>query len=62
MKTYTINVIRAGNVTVSGSTGADGTYGTLKDAFDALNANGTQAGNVISCRSSAIRPRLRRPR
>ena len=47
MKTYTINVIRAGNVTVGGSTGADGTYGTLKEAFDALNANGTQAGNVI---------------
>ena len=48
MKTYTINVIRAGNVTVSGSTGADGTYGTLKDAFDALNANSTQGGNTIS--------------
>ena len=48
MKTYTINVIRAGNVTVSGSTGADGQYATLKDAFDALNANGTQAGNVIA--------------
>ena len=31
MKTYTINVIRAGNVTVSGSTGADGMYATLKD-------------------------------
>jgi hypothetical protein len=48
MKTYTINVIRAGNVTVSGSTGANGTYGTLKEAFDAINANGTQAGNTIA--------------
>ena len=48
MKTYTINVIRAGNVTVSGSTGADGQYVTLKAAFDALNANGTQGGNTIS--------------
>ena len=48
MKTYTINVIRGGQVVVTGSTGADGSYATLKAAFDALNANGTQAGNVIS--------------
>src|SRR4029077_12503247 len=31
-----------------GSTGADGSYGMLKDAFDALNANGIQAGNNIT--------------
>ena len=31
----------------AGSTGADGSYATLKLAFDALNANGTQAGNAI---------------
>ncbi|HEU0208320.1 MAG TPA: cadherin-like beta sandwich domain-containing protein, partial [Candidatus Udaeobacter sp.] len=47
MKTYTINVIRGGNVVVSGSTGADGQYATLKGAFDAINANGTQGGNTI---------------
>ncbi|NUN70286.1 MAG: hypothetical protein HUU02_11300, partial [Bacteroidetes bacterium] len=35
-------------VDVAGSTGADGTYATLKAAFDALNLNGTQAGNVIT--------------
>ena len=43
--TFTLTV--SGNVVVSGSTGADGQYATVKDAFDALNANGTQAGNVI---------------
>src|ERR1051326_7746452 len=32
----------AQNVSVSGSTGADGSYATLKAAFDALNANTTQ--------------------
>ena len=37
-----------GNVTVSGSTGADGQYVTLQAAFAALNANGTQGGNTIS--------------
>jgi hypothetical protein len=36
------------NVTVSGSTGADGGYATLADAFAALNANPNQTGNVIS--------------
>jgi len=36
------------NVTVSGSTGADGGYATLADAFVALNANPNQTGNVIS--------------
>ncbi len=35
-------------VTVSGSTGADGSYATLKAAFDALNANATQGGNAIT--------------
>ncbi len=36
-----------GSVVVSGSTGADGSYATLKAAFDALNANATQTGNSI---------------
>src|SRR4026209_2032271 len=36
------------NVTISGSTGADGGYATLADAFAALNANPNQTGNVIS--------------
>src|SRR5438045_4083737 len=35
-------------VTVSGSTGADGNYGSLKMAFDTLNANPTQTGNTIA--------------
>ena len=35
------------NVTVSGSTGADGNYATLADAFRALYANATQTGNTI---------------
>lgn len=34
-------------VNVSGSTGADGTYGTLRSAFTAINA-GSQTGNTIS--------------
>jgi hypothetical protein len=34
-------------VSVSGSTGADASYTTLKAAFDALNANTTQTGNTI---------------
>ena len=37
-----------GAVTVAGSTGADGSYATLKDAFDAINLNGAQAGNAIA--------------
>ncbi|MGB3949321.1 MAG: T9SS type A sorting domain-containing protein [Bacteroidia bacterium] len=41
------NVANA-QVAVSGSTGADGAYTTLKAAFDALNANITQTGNTIS--------------
>lgn len=35
-------------VTVAGSTGADGPYTTLKGAFDALNANSNQTGNTIT--------------
>ena len=35
-------------VTVTGSTGADGPYTTLKGAFDALNLNTTQTGNNIA--------------
>ena len=37
-----------GQVTVAGSTGADGSYTTLKGAFDAINANAVQTGNAIS--------------
>src|SRR5688572_14901501 len=41
-------------VTISGSGGsADGSYTTLKLAFDALNAVSTQAGNTISVTISA---------
>src|ERR1700751_1641822 len=39
---------RVGNVIISGSTGADGGYATLTDAFVALNANTNQSGNVVS--------------
>lgn len=35
-------------VTVAGSTGANGSYTTLKAAFDALNANANQTGNTIT--------------
>ena len=35
-------------VTISGSTGANGNYTTLKAAFDAINAHTTQTGNTIS--------------
>src|SRR5436190_6421380 len=38
----------AQNVTVSGSTGANATYATLKAAFDALNTNSNQIGNTIT--------------
>ena len=38
----------AQNVTVTGSTGANATYATLKAAFDALNANTNQTGNTIT--------------
>ena len=38
----------AQNVTVAGSTGADGSYATLKDAFDAINTNTNQTGNTIT--------------
>ena len=37
----------AQNATVSGSTGADGTYATLGDAFTAINANAQTGNNVI---------------
>lgn len=40
-------VLRA-QVTVAGSTGANGVYTNLKSAFDALNANITQTGNTIT--------------
>lgn len=35
-------------ITVAGSTGANGSYTTLADAFAAINANGTQGGNNIA--------------
>jgi hypothetical protein len=38
----------AQNVTVVGSTGADGSYATLNAAFTAINANTTQTGNTIA--------------
>src|SRR5438477_4434890 len=38
----------AQNVTVSGSTGANASYTTLKGAFDALNAHTNQTGNAIT--------------
>lgn len=47
-KTYTINVIRGAQVVVAGSTGADGSYATLKAAFDALNLQPAQGGNTIT--------------
>ncbi len=40
--------VDAQNVTIANSTGANGSYATLKAAFDALNAQGTQAGNNIT--------------
>ncbi len=40
-------------VTVSGSTGADATYTTLKAAFDAINANTNQSGKNIEISISA---------
>src|ERR1044071_380767 len=36
------------NVSVAGSTGANGSYATLRAAFTAINSNGTQAGNNIT--------------
>lgn len=42
-----ISEVFSSNVDVTGSTGADGTYSTLKDAFDAINSNTNQAGNNI---------------
>ena len=45
---FTAATLHAQNVTVTGSTGADGSYVTVKAAFDALNLNGTQGGNTIS--------------
>src|SRR4030095_7677394 len=40
-------------VTVAGSTGANGAYTTLKGAFDAINLNAAQAGNNITIVISA---------
>jgi hypothetical protein len=40
--------LSAQQVTITGSTGADGSYTTLKLAFDAINANATQTGNNIT--------------
>jgi Calx-beta domain/Carboxypeptidase regulatory-like domain len=46
--TLAFGVIAASaQVTVTGSTGANASYTTLKGAFDAINAAGTQAGNNI---------------
>lgn len=35
-------------ITVAGSTGANGPYSTLKAAFDAINTNSNQTGNAIT--------------
>ena len=43
-----ISVNIKAQVTVAGSTGANASYTTLKAAFDALNANTNQTGNVIT--------------
>ncbi len=42
-----LGICASAQVTVTGSTGANNTYPTLKDAFDAINA-GDQTGNNIS--------------
>ncbi len=44
----TVASASAQNVTVAGSTGADGSYATLGAAFTAINANTNQTGNAIS--------------
>ncbi len=44
----TTSPLGATGVAVSGSTGADGNYGTLAGAFAALNANAVQTGNTIT--------------
>jgi hypothetical protein len=41
-------IASAQNVTVAGSTGANGSYPTLGDAFTAINANTNQTGNAIT--------------
>ncbi|MES2138067.1 MAG: T9SS type A sorting domain-containing protein [Bacteroidota bacterium] len=43
-----ISVNMEAQVTVAGSTGANGTYTTLKGAFDAINGNSNQTGNAIT--------------
>ncbi len=43
-----LSVNTKAQVTIAGSTGANASYTTLKDAFDALNANTNQTGNVIT--------------
>jgi Calx-beta domain/Carboxypeptidase regulatory-like domain len=40
-------ITASAQVTVTGSTGANASYTTVKGAFDAINAAGTQAGNNI---------------
>lgn len=43
-----ISVNLEAQVTVAGSTGANASYTTLKDAFDAINLNSNQTGNAIT--------------
>ncbi|MCE9538771.1 MAG: T9SS type A sorting domain-containing protein [Bacteroidetes bacterium] len=43
-----ISVNMEAQVTVAGSTGANASYTTLKDAFDAINLNNNQTGNAIT--------------
>ena len=44
----TISISVKSQVTVAGSTGANGTYTKLKIAFDSINAHTTQTGNTIT--------------
>ncbi|MCX6248682.1 MAG: hypothetical protein NTW10_13240 [Bacteroidetes bacterium] len=45
---FILNSQAFSQVTVSGSNGANGTYSTLKLAFDAINANSVQTGMTIA--------------
>lgn len=46
-------IFAANEVTIAGSTGVNGTYNTLYDAFTAINGGASQAGNNITITISA---------
>ena len=48
-KTYTVNVIRGGPVVVSGSTGADGSYATLKAGLRCVECERDAGGQYHQC-------------